>query len=145
MGASRVLAMLRRVACAEACHNLSLHHTTRFCCAAALGVRVCVSIDRCENIGTFVIVRIQISTHPYTLTSTEAVLLCNSKNLYTNPYLYIYVHRGSSLTNMFFCGFANIADGRQQTTRGEQNPAGRTMCVRVLCFSLYGGESLFLS
>ena len=36
----RVLAMLRRVACVEACHNLSPHHTTRFCCAAALGTRV---------------------------------------------------------------------------------------------------------
>ena len=40
MCAWRVLAMLRRVACVGACHNLSPHHTTRFCCAAALGARV---------------------------------------------------------------------------------------------------------
>ena len=36
----RVLAMLRRVACVGACHNLSTHHNAHFCCAAALGARV---------------------------------------------------------------------------------------------------------
>ena len=48
----RVLAMLRRVACVGACHNLSPHHTTRFFCAAALDTRV----HRSGNIGTFVLV-----------------------------------------------------------------------------------------
>ena len=117
MCAWRVLATLRRVACVEACRNLAPHHTTRFCCAAALGARV----HRCGNMGTF---------------------LCSSNNLDTNPSLYIYVHRGSSSTSIFSVVFAKIADGREQTTCGEQNATGRTMCVRVL-YPLFTTASCF--
>ena len=68
--------------------------------------------------------------------------LCNSNNLDTNPSLYIYVHRGSSLTSIFSVVFAKIADGRQQTTCGEQNATERTMCVRVL-YPLFTAASCF--
>ena len=97
--------------------SLAPHHTTRFCCAASLGARV----HRCGNIGTF---------------------LCNSNNLDTIPSVYIYVQRGSSLTSISSVVFAKIADGRQQTTCGEQNATGRTMCVRVL-YPLFTAVSCF--
>ena len=79
--------------------------------------------------------------------------LRNSNNIDANPSLYIYVHRGSSLTSIFSVFFAKIADGKQQTTCGEQNATGRTMCVRVLyplltaasCFSCHSICHVLLS
>ena len=48
--------------------------------------------------------------------------------------------------SIFSLVFAKIADGRQQTTCGEQSATGRTMYVRVRAvYSLYGDELLFLS
>ena len=70
--------------------------------------------------------------------------LCNRNNLDTNPSLYIYVHGGSSLTSIFlwFLRRSRMADGRQQTTCGEQNTTGRTMRVRVL-YPLFTAASCF--
>ena len=97
------------VACVGACYNLTPHHTTRFCCAAALGARV----HRCGNIGTF---------------------LCNSNNLDTNPSLYIYVHRGSSLREFFlwFSRRSQMADSRQHA-ESKTLQVGPCVCV---CFIL---------
>ena len=105
MVAWRVLAMLRRVACVGACRNLAPHHTTRFCCASALGARV----HRRGNIRTF---------------------LWNY--LDTNPSLYIYVHRGSSLTSIFlwFLRRSQMADSRQ---RAESKTLQVGPCACVCC------------
>ena len=107
MCAWRVLAMLRRVACVGACHNLSPPYRARFCCAAALGARV----HRCGNIGTFVII---------------------VNNLDTNPSLYIYVHRGSSLTSIFsvFLRRSQMADSRQ---RAESKTLQVGPCACACC------------
>ena len=86
MCAWRVLATLRRVACVGACHNLSPYHTFLLCCRSGYA---CPSIRKHRD-------------------------LCNSDNLDTNPSLYIYVHRGSSLTDIVSVDFAKIADGRQR-------------------------------
>ena len=102
-----------------ACHNLSPHHTTRFCCAAALGARV----HRCGNIGTFVIVIILIPTHPYTF----------------------YVHRGSyDLTSIFSVVFAKIADGKtaDNVWRAKRYRWDHVRARAVS--SIYGGELLCL-
>ena len=116
MCAWRVLAMLRRVACVGACHNLSPHHAARFCCAAALGARV----HRCGKIGTFVIVKNYIPTHPYTFTSTEAVL--------------------QRVFFLFFLRRSQMADSRQ---RAESKTLQVGTCACACISSLYGGELLF--
>ena len=111
MCAWRVLVMLRRVACVGACHNFSLHHTARFCCAAALGARV----HRCGNIGT---------------------VLCKSNNLDTNPSIYIHVHRGSSITSIFsvFLRRSQMADSRQRAESKtlQVGPCARAVVVVVV-------------
>ena len=103
----RVLAMLRRSACVGACHLPPRPTTSFFCDAAGCA---CPST---RNVGTFVIVIVQIRTHPY-----------------------INVHRGSFLTSIFSVFFfRKIADDRQQTTCREHDPTGRTMCAcRILSF-----------
>ena len=104
MCAWRVLAMLRRVACVGACHNLS--RTFLLCCRSGCA---CPSMRKHRD-------------------------LCNSNNLDTSPSLYIYVHGGSSLTSIFPVSLRRSQiDGRLQTTCGVQKNATRsTMCVRVL-------------
>ena len=113
MCAWRVLAMLRRVACVGACHNLS--RTFLLCCRSGCA---CPSMRKHRD-------------------------LCNSNNLDTSPSLYIYVHGGSSLTSIFPVSLRRSQiDGRLQTTCGEQTATGRTMCVRVL-YPLFTAASCF--
>ena len=65
--------------------------------------------------------------------------LCNSTTLVTNPSLHIYVILTHLRPQRHFFNdfssvvFAKIADDRQQTTYGEQNATGRTVCAcRIL-------------